>query len=52
MVRYWFNGCGGAVATDGTRCRTQPPGWYSLAELRAEKFVHDAAAREAKPTGR
>lgn len=46
-VRYWLNGKSGAVAADGTRCRRQPSGWYTLSELLEEKFVHDAAVREA-----
>lgn len=48
QLRYWLNGHSGGVARDGTRCFKQPFGWYSLDELRAEKFIYDAAEREAQ----
>lgn len=47
VIKYWLNGWSGATAQDGTTCRRQPHGWYTLDELAAEKFVHDAAEREA-----
>lgn len=52
VVKYWLNGASGGVAADGTRCRRQPFGWYSLAELEAEKFIRDAVAREAEEDAR
>ena len=35
-------------ARDGTSCRRQPAGWYTLAELLDEKFVRNQAAEERK----
>ena len=48
VVRYWLNGYGASVARDGTSCRRQPWGWYTLAELLDEKFVRDQAAKESE----
>lgn len=51
VVRYWLNGLGAATSRGGLQCRRQPFGWYSLQELREEKFVADAVEREAAVTG-
>lgn len=40
-LRYWLNG-------DSIRGLGQPFGWYSLEELRAEKFIDDLKARSGR----
>lgn len=47
-VKYWLNGSTGGVTRDGTRYRGQPCGWYTLEELRAEKFAYDRAQQDKK----
>lgn len=46
VVEYWLNGYGSYRTTDGRHVSGQPYGWYSLEELRAEKFVDDLEERQ------
>lgn len=52
VVRYWLNSQGRHTAKDGTTCYKQVSGWYTLAELAAEKFVHDGARKEVADASR